>query len=143
MKNPTLLCVANHPTGFGFAWTHFEAMYAGLAERMSASGVRTLIAYPKVTQKVAAFDGTAAEVIERDATSNALESIQALARFARHENVHAVCASSGLECTLGRTAYSDALAYDAFWSTTKPPVLATNPPCPSRRSSGCSLAAAG
>ncbi len=90
MKNPTLLCVANHPTGFGFAWTHFEAMYAGLAERMSASGVRTLIAYPKVTQKVAAFDGTAAEVIERDATSNALESIQALARFARHENVRAV-----------------------------------------------------
>jgi glycosyltransferase involved in cell wall biosynthesis len=90
MIPPTLLCVSNEVTGFGFAWTHFEHLFARVADRMADVGARTLVAYPKITQDVPALAGSAARVVELDATSYGVQSVRAVARFARAENVRAI-----------------------------------------------------
>jgi glycosyltransferase involved in cell wall biosynthesis len=88
--SPSLLLVVNEVTGFGFAWTHFEKMYALIAERLAPAGVRTLVAYPKITQAVTIFAAGRAEVVELDARPNSLESFLKVGRFARAQNVRAV-----------------------------------------------------
>jgi glycosyltransferase involved in cell wall biosynthesis len=84
------MLVANEPTGFGFAWNHFEKMYARMAARMAVAGVRTLVAYPKVTKEVPAFRHSPVQVIELDARPYSVDGVLEVARFARAQNVRAV-----------------------------------------------------
>jgi glycosyltransferase involved in cell wall biosynthesis len=87
---PTLLCISNEPTAFGFAWTHFEELYARIADRVAKDGVRTLVAYPRVTGPVPAFAQSTAQVMEFDAMPNRFETARALAKLVRQEDVRAI-----------------------------------------------------
>jgi hypothetical protein len=75
-KPPTLLCVSNYATNTGYAWDFIERLYAGIAERLFAHGIRTLVAYPAICGSPETLLGSTAQAIHLDATLNSAESIQ-------------------------------------------------------------------
>ncbi len=85
-----MLLVSNEAAGFGFAWTHFERMYAQMAKRVAAAGVRTLVAYPDLKTGVPAVMRGAADAVMLDTRSDSIANVLAVARFARANNVRAV-----------------------------------------------------
>ena len=63
-RRKTLLCSTNFPAGTGYAWNFIEALYAGVADRLAAHGVRTLVAYPGLDAPPATLEGSAATAID-------------------------------------------------------------------------------
>lgn len=62
---PVLLCVANFPSGTGYAWDFIESLYAGVADRLADRDVRTVVAYPGLTESPRPLEGSAAMPIDR------------------------------------------------------------------------------
>jgi len=86
---PTLLCVANHGAGFGYAHHVFDVLYAGVADRLSADGVRTLVAYPTLDAPPNGLAGSAAQPVLLEASLRDKPASRALTDFIRRENVQA------------------------------------------------------
>jgi len=89
-KPPTLLCVSNYATNTGYAWDFIERLYAGIAERLFAHGIRTLVAYPAICGSPETLLGSTAQAIHLDATLNSAESIQRTVELIQCENVQVV-----------------------------------------------------
>jgi len=61
-----LLCVANFPSGTGYAWDFIESLYAGVADRLASRGIRTVVAYPGIPEPPRTLEGSAATPIDRE-----------------------------------------------------------------------------
>ena len=61
---PALLCVANFPSGTGYAWDFIESLYGGLADRLEPRGIPCFVAYPRLDAPPRALTGTAARPVE-------------------------------------------------------------------------------
>jgi glycosyltransferase involved in cell wall biosynthesis len=81
--------VANYGAGFGYAHHVFDVLYAGVADRLSADGVRTLVAYPTLDTPPVGLAGSAAEAVLLDASLRDKPASRALTDFIRRENVQA------------------------------------------------------
>lgn len=84
---PTLLCIANFPGGTGYAWDFFESLYAAVADELAASGVRTVVAFPKLNDVSGRLQNSTAELVELDRSLESIGSALTLVRFLRRENV--------------------------------------------------------
>jgi glycosyltransferase involved in cell wall biosynthesis len=89
-RTRTLLCVANYGAGFGYAHHVFDVLYAGVADRLSADGVRTLVAYPTLEGPPAGLAGSAAQAVALDASLRDHPASHELTDFIRRENVQTV-----------------------------------------------------
>lgn len=84
----TLLCVVNFPSGTGFAWDFIESLYADVADRLlDRSGMRTLVAYPRVEGSPRTLEGSAARPLELEVDLNDPGALLRLARLIRRESV--------------------------------------------------------
>jgi glycosyltransferase involved in cell wall biosynthesis len=83
----TILCVANFPANTGYAWDFIEGLFAGVATRLAACGVRTLVAYPEIHSPPRTLRGSPALPIELDARLETVESLRQTTAFARREHV--------------------------------------------------------
>lgn len=86
----SLLCVSNYRANIGYAWHFIECLYAGIADRVAAYGVRTLVAYPSIPDPPRALVGSAARAIVLDASLDTLQSIRVTEDVIRRENVRVV-----------------------------------------------------
>lgn len=84
---PTLLCVANFSANTGYAWDFIESLYAGIGDRVQERGIRTLVAYPAITQPPRSLLGSSAQSIQLDASLNSIQSFRNTARIIKNENV--------------------------------------------------------
>lgn len=84
---PTLLCVCNYASSTGYAWDFIESLYARVAARLHASGIRTLVAYPKLGVAPRTLDGSPARAVELDARLGDMRSVRDTLRVIRRENV--------------------------------------------------------
>jgi len=64
-RSRVLLCVANFPSGTGYAWDFIESLYAGVADRLSSRGIHTVVAYPGLSMPVRTLEGSTATAIDR------------------------------------------------------------------------------
>lgn len=85
-----VLCVVHYPANTGFAWTYFEGLYAGIAEALSAEGIRTLVSYPAIERPPERLQGTRAEPIVLDASLLSLASVLATIREVRRRNIRTI-----------------------------------------------------
>lgn len=85
-----LLCTANFPADTGYAWDFIEELYAGVADRLSARGVRTWVAYPAVHSPPAALEGSAAEPVALNTRLESWTAVRRAVRFVRDRNVRVV-----------------------------------------------------
>lgn len=83
----TVLFVANYPANVGYAWTHIERLFAQVADRLATLGVRTLVAYPAITETPATLDDSSATPIEHPVHLDDRRSVRATASLIRRENV--------------------------------------------------------
>jgi glycosyltransferase involved in cell wall biosynthesis len=86
----TLLCVCNFPGNTGFAWNFIEGLYADASDRLSASGVRTLVAYPRLDGYPEPLNGHAAQPYELKVDLRSFASVRNVCRFVRRERVRAL-----------------------------------------------------
>lgn len=86
-RSASLLCVANFPSGTGYAWKFIESLYAGVADRLAESAIATWVAYPELREHPQVLDGTAARPIELRIRLSSPGLVWALARFIRRERV--------------------------------------------------------
>lgn len=86
----TLLCVCNYPANTGYAWDFIESLYAGIATRLAAHGVHTLVAYPRIEQPPRTLVGSPAEPVELDATLASPQSLRATLAFVRRRPIRAL-----------------------------------------------------
>lgn len=87
---PTLLCGVNFPSNTGFAWDYIEGIYARLADHLAVHGIRTVVAYPSMPSAPRSLAGSAAVPVRLDTALASSDSVLALARWARRENVNVV-----------------------------------------------------
>jgi len=83
----SLLCVANFPSGTGYAWKFIESLYAGVAGRIAEERIRTWVAYPRLEVLPAVLAGSAARPVELPIRLNSARSVARLLRFIRRERV--------------------------------------------------------
>jgi glycosyltransferase involved in cell wall biosynthesis len=74
-RTRALLCVVNFPANTGFAWDFFEGLYARLANELRPLGIRTLVAYPAISQPPRPLAGSAAEAVSLDVSLRSLHSV--------------------------------------------------------------------
>jgi glycosyltransferase involved in cell wall biosynthesis len=86
-KSATLLCVCNYPSNTGYAWDFIESLYAGIADRLAARGVRTVVAYPRIDASPRTLAGSAAQPTELDATLKTFRSVGRTLAFVRKEGI--------------------------------------------------------
>jgi len=82
-----LLCVANFPSGTGFAWEFIESLFAATADFMWSRGRATLVAYPALPVDPKALAGSAARPVEFAFSVGTLGGIWRSCRFVREQNV--------------------------------------------------------
>lgn len=87
---PGLLCVCNYPANTGYAWDFIEGLYVGIAARLAARGVRTLVAYPEIVSPPRTLQGSPAQAAKLDATLRTTRSIRETCDFVRGEGVDVV-----------------------------------------------------
>lgn len=87
MPSPALLCVCNYPSNTGYAWDFIESLYAAIATRLAADGVRTFVAYPVIDAPPRTLHGSAAVPVTLDARLADSRSVEATSKFIRQENV--------------------------------------------------------
>ncbi|MBC8165107.1 MAG: glycosyltransferase family 4 protein [Bryobacteraceae bacterium] len=99
-RPPTLLCVSNYPSNTGYAWDFIERIYAGVADRLAARGIPTLVAYPKLSGAPRSLAGSTAVPVEFvfrfHTPREALDSL----RFIRANNIGAVYLTDRAACSL-------------------------------------------
>jgi len=96
----TVLFVANFPANTGYAWDFIEGLFAGIATRLSSSGVRSFVAYPEIaapppppppppaaTPRPRTLRGSPANPITLDARLETVASVRQTIAFARRERV--------------------------------------------------------
>ncbi len=88
-SHPTLLCVANFPANTGFAWDFFERLYGRIADRLAASSIRTVVAYPEIESPPRSLSGHAADAVVLDARLGNLRSILSTIGFIVRHRVRA------------------------------------------------------
>lgn len=86
-SRPALLFVVNFRSNTGFAWDNIERFFGRVADRLSARGVRTFVAYPRMPEPPRVLTGTDAEPVELDARLGSLASARATLGFVRREGV--------------------------------------------------------
>jgi glycosyltransferase involved in cell wall biosynthesis len=86
----TLLCVCNYPANTGYAWDFIESLYSQIAGRLAASGVRTLVAYPRIDEPPRTLIGSAAQAVALDATLRTEASIRDTLAFVQREGVDTI-----------------------------------------------------
>jgi glycosyltransferase involved in cell wall biosynthesis len=84
---PTLLCVANYPSNTGYAWDYIEGLFGGLGDRLAQRGVRTLAAYPAISEPPRSLVGHQVHAVVLDASLRNIRSVAAVAAFVRRERV--------------------------------------------------------
>jgi glycosyltransferase involved in cell wall biosynthesis len=89
-KPPTLLCVSNMMSTRGYAWYFIGRLYAQVADRLAPHGIRTLVAYPSIPAPPPALEGSAAQAILLDASLASLQSLRAVRRVIKSENVRVI-----------------------------------------------------
>lgn len=82
-----LLCVANYPSNTGYAWTFIEALYGGVADRLSGSGVETWVAYPRLNGAPATLAGSVARPVELEFRLDGWRGIRRVIRFIRRQRI--------------------------------------------------------
>jgi glycosyltransferase involved in cell wall biosynthesis len=87
---PGLLCVANFPSNTGYAWNFIEGLYAGISDRLAASGVATWVAYPEIAEPPAPLAGSAARATEMEIDLDSRYSVLNLLRFIRTNRIQAL-----------------------------------------------------
>lgn len=98
--SPTLLCVSNYPSNAGYAWDFIERLYAGVADRLAARGVLTLVAYPKLGSEPRSLAGSPAMPLEFDFRFDTLRQGMDTLRFVRTNNITAVYLTDRAACSL-------------------------------------------
>lgn len=83
----SLLCVTNFPSNTGYAWDFIEGLYAGLAHRFAAHGIRTIVAYPALEGFPEPLRGSPAEPVELPVRPGRPGSLWAVGRFVRTHEV--------------------------------------------------------
>lgn len=83
----TALFVANYAPNTGYAWTFIEGLYAEIADRLAARGIRSLVAYPSLETLPPSLEGSAAEPVELRVDVRSRPSVRAASALIRHENV--------------------------------------------------------
>jgi glycosyltransferase involved in cell wall biosynthesis len=87
VPSPALLCVCNYPSNTGYAWDFIESLYAAMASRLAAEGIRTFVAYPIIDAPPRTLHGSPAVPVVLDARLADAGSLEATRRFVRQENV--------------------------------------------------------
>lgn len=87
---PTLLCTVKYPANTGFAWDFIERSYARLADRLATRGVRTIVAYPEISEAPKPLNGSSALPVVLDTQLKTRRSRAGMAEFVRRENVQVV-----------------------------------------------------
>ncbi|MFI5076133.1 MAG: glycosyltransferase family 4 protein [Vicinamibacteria bacterium] len=100
----TLLCVCNYPSNTGYAWDFIEGLYAEIARRLAARGIRTLVAYPKIVDPPRTLADCPAVAVELDATLQSFKSIRDTVAFVRRERVSTVYLTDQPARSLGYAA---------------------------------------
>ena len=96
---PTLLCVSNYPSNAGYAWDFIERLYAGVADRLAARGVRTLVAYPKLEREPRSLAGSTAVPVKFDFRFDTLRHALDALRFVRINKITAVYLTDRAACS--------------------------------------------
>lgn len=99
-RPPTLLCVSNFPSNAGYAWDFIERLYAGVADRLAARGVLTLVAYPKLGSEPRSLAGSTAMPLKFDFRFDTLRRGLDALRFVRINNITAVYLTDRAACSL-------------------------------------------
>ena len=97
--HPTLLCVSNYPSNAGYAWDFIERLYAGVADRLAARGVRTLVAYPKLEREPRSLIGSTATPVKFDFRFDTLRHALDALRFVRTSKITAVYLTDRAACS--------------------------------------------
>jgi glycosyltransferase involved in cell wall biosynthesis len=85
----SVLFAVNYPSGTGYAWATIEAVFRGLVDSLERDGFGSLVCYPSLAGgRPAAFEGSAAEVIELDCgraikTGHGMQEVLGLIRSRR------------------------------------------------------------
>lgn len=86
----TVLCLANYPANTGYAWDFIEGLFARVANRLAARGVRMFVAYPSIESPPRPLRGSAAEWVVMDTSLETAASRRTVCRFIRREHVQVV-----------------------------------------------------
>jgi glycosyltransferase involved in cell wall biosynthesis len=89
-RGPGLLCVANFPANTGYAWDFIEGLYRSVAERLSAAGITTWVAYPHIGGPPATLEGSAARAVELDVGFDTPARLHAVLNFVRRHGIRVV-----------------------------------------------------
>jgi glycosyltransferase involved in cell wall biosynthesis len=87
----TVLCLANYPANTGYAWDYIEGIFARVADRLAARGIRTFVAYPSIESPPRSLRGSAAEGVVLDGSLATTRSRRAVREFVRREHVRVIC----------------------------------------------------
>ena len=68
--------MCNYPSNTGYAWDFIEGLYAEIARRLAARGIRTLVAYPKIVDAPRTLADCPAVAVELDAKMQSFKSIR-------------------------------------------------------------------
>ena len=85
-----LLCVCNYPSNTGYAWDFIESLYVQVAARLAPRGVRTIVAYPEITEPPRTLAGSPVEAVTLQASPGPLGQALEMARFVRRHRVKVV-----------------------------------------------------
>ncbi len=86
----SLLCISNYPANTGFAWNFIEELYADLADRLAAGGVRTWVGYPAMAESPRPLNGSAARPVELGFDLTSWKGIRSAMRFISRERVRVI-----------------------------------------------------
>lgn len=85
-----MLCLANYPANTGYAWHYIEDLFARIADRIAAHGVRTFVAYPAIESPPRPLRGSTAEWVVMDTALDSAQSRRAVCHFVRRKRVRVI-----------------------------------------------------
>jgi glycosyltransferase involved in cell wall biosynthesis len=80
----------NFAANTGYAWDFIEALYAGVADRLAARGIRTWVAYPLLGGEPRTLRRSVARAVELDTRVERWRNVISTLRFVRREKVKVV-----------------------------------------------------
>lgn len=89
-RGPALLCGVTFPSNTGYAWDFIETLYARMADRLSAAGVSTFVAYPSIHMAPAPLLHSAAVSVALKTELTSVSDVLAFYRFVRLNNIRVV-----------------------------------------------------